>query len=128
MVSLHLSAKVIIAAGLGILCLILPRSSRADGVSFICPNQDLAGRPLQDQSFGTTVFCAYGRSLNCTYNGATGDLLTDNDGGDCPSNAVVSIGAPATPAPALAPWGVMVTAILLVSFGAVALRHRMRTH
>ena len=135
MASLHLSAKVIIGGGLGILCLILPGSSRAG--SLICPNEDLAGRSLEDQSFGTTIFCSYGIGFNCTYNGSTGDLESDNDGGNCPAKAVGPMVAPtatptptraAAPAPALTPRGLMLAAILLVSFGAFALRHRMRSH
>jgi hypothetical protein len=93
----------------------------------VCPNEDLAGRRLEDQSFGSTIFCSYGIGFDCTYNMTTGDLLTDNDGGNCPSNAMPSILAPtATPTPALTQWGLMVAAILLVSFGAFALRHRPR--
>jgi len=123
MVFLHARANGMIAGALGIiLCLILAGAARAD---FICPNQDLAGRALLDQSFENNIFCVYGSGLNCTYNATTGDLLTDNDGGDCPSNAIVDVGTPTgTPAPVLTAWQLMVTAILLVSFGAVALRLR----
>src|SRR4030095_9900087 len=60
--SLHLRAKVIVGGGLRILCLILPGSARAGG-AFICPNKDLAGRSLADQSFGTTIFCSYGNGF-----------------------------------------------------------------
>jgi hypothetical protein len=168
-----LRAKVIVGGGLSILCLILPGSARAGG-AFICPNKDLAGRSLADQSFGTTIFCSYGNGFSCIYNTTTGDLQTDNDGGNCPANAVADIvprpngagctdpgqcastfcvdgvccdaacnqplqqcnlpghvgtcSSAAAPAPALTAWGLMVAAILLVSFGAFALRHRMRRH
>jgi hypothetical protein len=55
---------------------------------FMCPNEDLAGRSLEDQSSGTTIFCSYGNGFSCIYNETTGDLQTDNDGGNCPANAV----------------------------------------
>jgi hypothetical protein len=120
---------------LGIVCLILISPSRAGAGSLVCPNKDLAGHPLQDQSFGSTIFCSYGIGLNCIYNMTTGDLMTDNDGGNCPSNAVTPMAAPtatprsaAAPAPALTSWGLMVAAIVLVSVGVFELRHRMRRH
>jgi hypothetical protein len=82
-----------------------------------------------DQSFGTTLFCAYGVGLTCIYNMTTGDLETDNDGGNCPSTAVTFMGAPSTAAaPALTPWGLMSAVTLLASLGTFALRHRTRNH
>lgn len=86
--SLHFRAKVMIGAGLGMLCLILPSPSRAGGGSFVCPNQDLAGRSLEDQSFGPPLFCSFGQGFDCTYNATNGDLEADNDGGNCPAIAV----------------------------------------
>jgi hypothetical protein len=119
--------------GLGIGCLILIGPTRTVAGSLVCPPKDLAGRSLQDQSFGTTIFCAYGIGLNCIYNATTGDLMTDNDGGNCPANAVTDIVVPtATPrsasAPALGAWGSMLAALLLGSFGVFTLRHRTRSY
>jgi len=101
----------------------------------VCPNKDLAGRSLQDQSFGSTIFCSYGFGLNCIYNATSGDLMTDDDGGNCPSTAMTPMVAPtatprsaAAPAPALSVSGLIVAAILLVGFGIFELRHRMRRH
>ncbi|HSP96656.1 MAG TPA: hypothetical protein VL049_05365 [Candidatus Dormibacteraeota bacterium] len=88
MPSLHLRAKVIIGGVLGILFLILPSPSRAGAGSFVCPNKDLAGRSLGDQSFGPPLFCSFGQGFDCTYNATNGGLEADNDGGNCPANAV----------------------------------------
>lgn len=135
MASLHLRAKLVVLGGLGILCFIFPGSARAGGVSPICPNEDLAGRRLEDQSFGATIFCVYETSPNhfyCIYDATNGDLSTDNDAGFCPATAVTPMAAPtptsSAPAPALTPWGLIVAVILLASVGAFALRLRMRSH
>ena len=125
MPSLHLRAKVIIGVVLGMVCLIRPGSSLAG--SIVCPNEDLAGRALQDQSFGTTIFCAYGINLNCIYNATSGDLEVDNDGGDCPAEAMVFTGAPTgTPrgAPAMTPWGLLTAAGMLAGIAGIALQRR----
>jgi hypothetical protein len=103
----------------------LPGSSRADLI--VCPNEDLAGRALGDQSFGTTIFCSYGLNVNCIYNATTGDLEVDNDGGDCPAEAVVFTGAPTgTPsgAPAMTRWGLLAAAGMLAGIAGIALRRR----
>ena len=125
MPSMHPKAKILIGVALGLVCLILPGSSRAG--SIVCPNEDLAGRALQDQSFGTTIFCAYGIDLNCIYNATTSDLEVDNDGGDCPAQAVVFMGAPTgTPsgAPAMTPWGLLAAAGMLAAIAGIALQRR----
>jgi hypothetical protein len=67
--------------------------------------------------------------LTCIYNSTSGDLMTDNDGGNCPATAVTDVGVPpGTPsiaaAPALTPRGLMVAATALASCGLFALRYR----
>ena len=125
MPSLRLRAKVIIGVVVGLACLTLPGSAGAG--SIVCPNEDLAGRALQDQSFGTTIFCAYGIGLNCVFNATTADLEVDNDGGDCPAQAVVFMGAPTgTPsgAPAMTPWGLLAAAGMLAGIAGIGFQRR----
>ncbi|KAF8152859.1 hypothetical protein K438DRAFT_1863962 [Mycena galopus ATCC 62051] len=63
-----------------------------------CPAQDNAGFDLGDHSDSTGVlFCSYPAfagenedDFDCTYNDATGNLITDNDAGFCPGSAPVS--------------------------------------
>ncbi|KAF8188147.1 hypothetical protein K438DRAFT_978807 [Mycena galopus ATCC 62051] len=63
-----------------------------------CPALDDAGFPLGDHSDSAGVlFCSYPAfpgenedDFDCTYNDATGSLITDNDAGFCPGSAPVS--------------------------------------
>ncbi|KAJ6508393.1 hypothetical protein C8R45DRAFT_441646 [Mycena sanguinolenta] len=65
-----------------------------------CPAQDKAGFAVADNSdSGGVLFCSYpafeGENKDdfyCTYNSASssGGLITDNDAGFCPENAVMS--------------------------------------
>jgi hypothetical protein len=114
---------------LGVLCLMLAGAARAGNGEIVCPNADLAGRALQDQSFGATVFCSYGSGLDCIYNASTGDLEVDSDGGNCPATATIFMGAPPGPptgAPALTRWGLVAAAGALAGIAGLALRRPPR--
>jgi hypothetical protein len=62
----------------------------------VCPPQDDLGFPLgQNDTSTDPIFCSYpavpGENPNdfsCTYSFTTGALVTDNDAGLCPANAV----------------------------------------
>jgi hypothetical protein len=95
MATLHLRAKVIIGAGLGLLALTVPASVHA----FMCPPSDQLGfgvgpAPDYQNDCGGILFCSYpavsGENPNdffCTYNLATGALIADNDAGLCQPSA-----------------------------------------
>src|SRR5689334_1892003 len=91
-------ARLIVLCGLGLLVLILPGSVRADGLVFVCPSVDLAGRPVIDLcDDGTTLFCRYEAVPNdffCKYFLSTGLLQQDHDNGFCPPVASIGSVAP----------------------------------
>jgi len=69
---------------------------------YTCPPQDEGGFPLGQSDTSTNpIFCSYpafaGENPNdfyCTYSATTGVLVTDNDAGFCPPNAVAGAVAP----------------------------------
>ena len=66
--------------------------------SFTCPAQDMANFPLGvSNTSSSPIFCSYpafqGENPNdffCDYSATTGALVTDNDAGFCPANAVAA--------------------------------------
>ena len=81
---------------MGLLVLMLPGPARANVPTCSCPATDQAGFPLGDTDTGTNpIFCSYpafpGENPNdffCTYASDTGALVTDNDAGFCPADAI----------------------------------------
>src|SRR5262249_27857298 len=75
-----------------------------------CPATDQLGFALGSSSAGATLFCSYPavpgedpHDFYCTYNTGTGVLVTDNDAGLCPPNAVNCVGPTPVPTPVPTP-------------------------
>lgn len=59
----------------------------AEGNIFIAPPSDQHGIPLSSESIAGGQIIASYNTGTCTYNDTSGTLVTDSDGGSCPSTA-----------------------------------------